>query len=110
MSKGTIKTRAYKYNPSSCDPDWGDPWLPEDARIGSYEFEYDEKMKRSALAHKVAAWIAKKLVKEYKPLKYDPYPCYATVYGEDVGDGFVGAEVYYRGVNSTMKISARMQV
>lgn len=108
MRSGTIQTRAYKYNPGAHD--WDDLWLPEDDRIGSYKFKYDETLKVWVIAHEVADYVAKKLVKTYKPLKYNPCPCYATVYGGGVGNGFAGAEVYYRSINSTMKISARMRV
>lgn len=110
MRKGEIQTRAYKYNPSSTDCDWKDLWLPEDEYIGSHEFEYDETLKLWTIAHEVADYVANKLVKGYKPLKYNPCPRYATVCGGEVGNGFVGAEIYYRSINSTRRISARMRV
>ena len=110
MSKGTIKTRAYKYNPSSCDSDWKNSWVPEEDYRGSYDLEYDETANLSVIAQKVAGLVADELVKNYELLKHDPKPLCIPVYGGTVGNGLVGAEVYYRGANSTMKISARMRV
>ena len=108
MVNSTIHTRALKYIPTPTI--FEEQWILEDTHTGQYKFSYDANKKKLEIANDVADFVKNKLKTDYKPMGYDPYPQAALIYGGAFGFEYVGADVYYHGLNGTMKISARMRI
>ena len=104
MRNATVLTRAYRFCPKN--DIWDLQWVPEDDVIGNYSYSYDETMSNVDKAKALASAVVKKLNSEYSIMGYNPDPSAAILYG----DGVIGVEVYYHGLNDMMKISARMMI